>query len=127
LSELIGEAEFFALFHEFSVALIFEVGHGDALIEGGRDDIEEAVVVEVLHDGPSGLVEMIQSGEMADIAEASDVEFGVERATEVESIAGVDLVGPFSERHMGQVQEPLGVQVVGKDGEVFREMFDGDA
>ena len=59
---------------------------------------------------------------MADVAEPADVEFGVEEPVEVQPEPGIDLVGVFAQGHVGQVQEPADLQVVGKLLEVLGEM-----
>ena len=54
----------------------------------GDDDVEQAVVVEVVHDRAAGLVEAIDPHQMADVAELADVELGVEEAVQVEPDTG---------------------------------------
>ena len=41
------------------------------------DDVEQAVVVEIVHDRAAGLVEAIDPHEVADVPELADVELGV--------------------------------------------------
>ncbi len=61
---------------------------------------------------------------MADVAEPADVELRAGEAREVQPVSGIDLVGVFAQGHMGQVQEPADLEVVGELAEVFGEMAD---
>ena len=61
---------------------------------------------------------------VADVAEPADVELGGEEPVEVEQEAGIDLVGVFAQGHVGQVQQPADLQVVGELLEVLGEMAD---
>src|SRR5438309_808649 len=75
-------------------------GHRGGWVVGDDDDVEQAVVVEVFHDGAALHVEAIDAGEMADVAEFANVEFGLEKSIEIDAEPGIDLVGKFTQGHV---------------------------
>ena len=62
---------------------------------------------------------------MADVAELADVELGVEEAIQIEiRNLGSTLSGIFAQGHVGQVEQPADLEVVGELLEVLGEMMD---
>ena len=61
-------------------------------IEGRDGEIEQAVVVEILHDRAAGHVEAIDPDQVADVAELADVELGLEEMIERDQEPGIDLL-----------------------------------
>src|SRR5262249_60988894 len=56
-AQLLRQARRLGALLEGAVPLVVVVGHRDGRVPAGNDDIEQAVVVEVLQNGPSRLVE----------------------------------------------------------------------
>ena len=94
----------------------------------GDEEVEPAVAVEVVHDRPAGLIDPVaQPRGLADVGEPADVELGVEEPLQVQPEPGIDPVGVFRQGHVGQIQQPADLQVVGELLEILGEMADGQA
>ncbi len=91
------------------------------------DQVEQAVVVEVLHDRAAGLVEAVDPNQLADVAELADVELRVLVTIQRDEEPRIDLVGMFAQGHVGQVEQPADLQVVGELLEVLGEVADRQA
>ena len=109
---------------EGAVARVAVKGHGLGGVEGRHGEIEQAVVVEIIHDRAAGLVEAVDPRQVADVAELADVELGLEEMVERDQEPRIDLVGMLAQRHVGQVQEPADLEVVGELLEILGEMAD---
>ena len=77
-AELIGDSRALAAIFKFAVAAVPIERHRLGGVVAGDDDVEEPVAVEVVHDRAAGLVEPVEPGFVALVAERADVEFGVE-------------------------------------------------
>ena len=97
---------------------------GSVGIERGDGEVEQAVVVEILHDRAAGLVEAVDPDQVADVAELADVELGLEESIQRDQEPGIDLVRIFAQGHVGQVEQPADLEVVGELLEVLGEMPD---
>ena len=97
---------------------------GSGGVERGDGDVEQTVVVEILHDCSAGLVEAVYPDKVADVAKSADVELRLEELIQVEPEPRIDLVRILTQRHVGQVQEPADLEVLGKPIEILGEMSD---
>ena len=86
---------------EGAVAGVVVVGHGLGGIEGRDGEIQQAVVVEILHDGPAGHVESVDPRQVADVAELADIELGLEVMIQADQEPGIDLVRIFAQASCG--------------------------
>ncbi len=67
---------------EGPVPLVAVVRHGlHSESKRGHDEVEQAVVVKVLHDRPAGRVEAVETDKLADFAKSADVELRVEETS----------------------------------------------
>ena len=62
--------------------------------------------------------------QVADVAELADVELGLEEMIQRDQEPGIDLVGMFAQGHVGQVEQPADLEIVGELFEILGEMPD---
>ena len=110
---------------ERAVALVSVESHGHRGIKGRRGEIEQAVVIEVFHDRAAGHVESVDLGQMADVTELADVEFGFEEMIDRDQEPGIDLGRILTQSHVGHVQQPAHVVIIGELLEILGEVADG--
>jgi hypothetical protein len=121
---LIGDAGGVGPIFERPIPFVVVERHVLGRVEAGDDDVQQAVVVEVVHDGAARLVEPVDADEVADVAELADVHLGVEKAIHRQQVLRIDFVRKLAECHVGHVQQPARLEVVGELFEVFGEMPD---
>ena len=109
---------------ERPVAAVAVEHHRHRVVPGREQDVEQAVVVEVVQDGPARLVEAVDADGCADVAEPADVELRLRPGVEPDQEPRIDLVRVFAERHVRDVQQPADLEVVGEDVEVLGEVLD---
>ena len=90
------------------------VSHGQRRIEGRRGQIEQAVVIKVFHDRPSGHVESVDLDQVSNVPEFPDVELGSEKRFDRNPVPRIDFLGVFTQRHVGHVQQPADILIVRK-------------
>ena len=125
-SVLLAQPGCLGAFLEGAVALVSVKRHGLAWVPRGGDDVQKAVVVEIVHHGAARLVEAVDPDEVADVPKAADVKLGPE-ALEGQTVLAGHLARMFSEGHVSQVQQPAHPHVIGELPEVLGEMFDRKA
>ena len=109
---------------EGSVALVAVVRHRRIRSEASDDDVEQAVVVKILHDGPARRVEAVKTDKLPNFVKSANVKLRMEETVEVEPIRGIDAVGILTQRHVRQVEQPTDLEVVGKTPEVLGKVPD---
>ncbi len=124
-AELVGDSGACAAIVECAVTAVSIVRHRFRGIVGGDDDVQEPVVIEIVHDRAAGLVEPIEPGFVALVVERADVELGVEETIDGPVEPRISLFRRFTEGHMSDFQKPADADVVGEELEVFAEMLDG--
>ena len=73
---------------------------------------------------PPAWLKRLTPDQVADVAELADVELGLAEAVERQQVPRIDLVGVLAQGHVGQVEQPADVEVVGELLEVLGEMLD---
>jgi len=122
-----GEAEeagFGGALGEGGVAVVDEEPELAGGTPGGGEDVEEAVVVEVVENDAAGEFIDIDAEGGGDVGEAFDVVVGFEGLWWNEP-AGGDFVGILAEGHVGDVEEPAGAEIAGEFFEERSELGDG--
>jgi hypothetical protein len=99
-------------------------GHGLGGVPARDDDVEQSVVIKVLHDGTAGLVEAVDTGQVADVAEPADVKHRGQEAVQRDQKPRFHLARVFPHGHVGHVQQPADLEIVGELAQVFGEMLD---
>ncbi len=122
--QLISDAGFIAVVFKGAITRVAIDGHRHGGIHRRDNDIEEVVSVEVVHDGPTGLIESIELDRRADVTKHTDVEFRMKEPLERQRESLVDLRGIFSQCHMSHIEEPLHAEVVRETSKVVGEMAD---
>src|SRR5206468_1947590 len=105
-AELLAQARLVGDILEGAVSLVAVENNRLRRIPGTGDEIEVAVVIEVVHDRAAAAVEAIDPDEVANIAELADVELAVEETGEGNQVAWIDLMGVLAEGHVRQVEQP---------------------
>ncbi len=113
-----------ALVLERSISSVAVVRHRLRWIDRRDGQVEQAIAVEVVHDRPTGLIEPVHSHDRANVAKLADVKFRAKKTVKYEPVARIDPLRIFAQRHVGQVQEPLDSQIVGKSRKIFGEVLD---
>ena len=113
-AELVGHAGRLGPVLEGAIPLVAVDAMRLGRVERGDGQVEQAVVVEVLHDRAAGLVEAVDPHQVPDVAELADVELGVAEAIQRDQEPRIDLVGIFAQGHVGQVEQPADLEVVGE-------------
>jgi len=96
-------------------------------VDRGDGDVEQSVVVEILHDRASSLVESVDARQVADVPELTDVELRVAESIQRDPESRIDLPGMLAQGHVGQVEQPTDPQVFRENLEVFGEVADRQA
>ena len=76
---------------------------------------------------PPAWLKRLTPDQVADVAELADVELRLAEAIQRDQVPGIDLAGMLAEGHVGQVEQPADLEVVGKLLEVLGEMPDRQA
>ena len=113
-------------FLETSGACVAEEAQRTVETPAGSDDVEQAVVVEVLDDGTAAEVIDIDARRPGDVRESRHRVFGSEARGWDEPL-GRDLVGVLAHGHVGDVEEPAGGKVVGELLQLFLKNGEGTA
>jgi hypothetical protein len=107
-AELSDESGLACPLREGPVAIVVEVAELSCRVHGGDHQVEPAVPVEVLGDRATGDVERVQLQPMGRIDEARKGLVGIEHHRRDE-ILRRDLTGIRAQRHVGDVEEPPGL------------------
>ena len=67
-----------------AVALVPIVRHRLRRVGRGDHEVEQTVVIEVLHDRAARLVEAVDADEVADITKLADIEFRLETSRQIQ-------------------------------------------
>jgi hypothetical protein len=110
---------------ECSAARIPEVAQLLVGIERADRQIELSVVVEVLKDRAPGLIEAVDPRGVSHVGKRADLELATVPLVQLEQKSRIDLLGILAQRHVRQIQQPAGFQIIGEPLEVFREVLNG--
>ena len=110
-ARLADQARRFGAVGERPIAVVAEVPHLVAHSHGREHDVEEAVAIEVIQDGPAGVSLDGQAQPGRDVVEPLDVVFGGEDLRRDAPLRR-HLVRIFPQGHVGDVHEPAGAEVV---------------
>ena len=105
-AQLAGEAGGLGAIFEGAVAGVVVKSHGLDGVEGRHGEIEPAIVVEIIHDGPTGHIESVDPRQVADVAELADIELRLEVVIKRDQEARINFCRMLAQRHVGHVQEP---------------------
>jgi hypothetical protein len=78
---------------------------------GRSDDVEQAVAVEVLDDAAAGEADLVDAGVHGDVGEPLDVVLGLQHGWRDQPLPG-NLVRILADRHVGNVQQPGGSEIL---------------
>ena len=123
-AQLVGETGFSGLVGESPVSVVMEKVHRLAGIVARGNNVEPAVILEIVDDHAGSHRKQIQPCLGSHIGEASDAFAGSERRQR-QQVFGRNAGGVFPERHISQVQQPFHFQIVGLPVEIFREILNG--
>src|SRR5581483_9823652 len=73
-AQLIGQAGRLGTVFKGAIALVPVEGHRGRRVQGCDNYVQQAVVVEIFHDSPAGVVETIDAELSSNITEPADVE-----------------------------------------------------
>ena len=121
-SELIGDTGLDGLVKKRAVAAVVVNGHVLRRVGCGHDDVEQAVAVEIVHDGAAGHIHPIKPGGVALVAKPPDVEFGIKKRSSAMKI-GIEFSRIFTESRECDFAKPANSHVVGEKLEVLCEVF----
>ena len=94
------------------------------MFAGRHHQVQQTVVIEVVHDGATGLVQTIDAQGRCDIDKAADVYLGLEGGRR-QAKRGGHTVRVFPQSHGGDVEKPVGADIVGVGLQVLGEKTDG--
>jgi len=117
--ELIGNPGSFAAIFERSVTGITKDFQRLGGIERTDNNVQQSIIVIVIHDRSACLSQLIQPHQMAVIPEPPNVKFRFVEVVKRQQIGRINPIGVFAERHVGDIQQPTNIQIVGKLMEIF--------
>ena len=79
---------------------------GCVAVERGNHDVEQAVVIKIVHDRAAGLIEAIDADQMSDVSKLADVELRMEELVQIQSKPGINAVGILAQGHVRQIEQP---------------------
>ena len=95
-----------------AAAVIVEEVHPPAYVDGGRNDVEQAVTVKVLHDAAAGLLVDVQARRCGDFCKRFDVVIR-NQSGGGHSHSWRNRTRITIHRHRGDVEQPLHDRIVG--------------
>ena len=110
-TDLLGEASRLGSFLKRAIAPVAIKRQRLSRVHARHDQVEQAIVVEIVHNRPARQVQLIQTEDRCDVGKSPDIGLRFKRS-EREPILGRHFLGILAERHVGQVQQPARPGVV---------------